>query len=229
MKIPLFDIDGTLLEITDEVNQIAYRYAFKKVYGLDAGKDDARTAEGRVQNQVFIDVLKFHGLTEDEILPKLPQVSEALADKFIEAGKNFEFKVLPGAYEIMKTIKSMGGSIGVLTGNNERIAKFKLQKASLLEYVGFGSYGQEAFVRWDLVEIARKRAEVLLRKPVKTDELVIIGDTPNDLKTAEETGIKSIIVTTGIHDEEVYKNEKPDLIVSSLEEKRKILDFLKNG
>ena len=75
------------------------------------------------------------------------------------------------------------------------------------------------------MEIARKNAEKALGKTFKTGDFMIVGDTPRDIACAREAGIKVILVATGLFPYEKLAEEKPDLLVNTLEDQR-VFDFI---
>lgn len=229
MKIPLFDIDGTLVKSGSDINRDAFHYAVKKAYGIEAYHTEI-DPEGMVDNQIVVEVLKLHGLTENEILANLPQEIEAVVE-FAENNKSeIKLEVLPGVFELVKQIKNLNTPMGALTGNVEGLAWIKLESVGLKQYISFGAFGSQAHVRSELVEIARKNASKKFNKEFKTEDFVIIGDTPKDILCAREAGIKVIAIATGKFSYEKLKNENPDLLIESLEGNiERVIDFLNNN
>ena len=66
MKIPLFDIDGTLFKAGDKTHADAFKHAFKTVYGIPAVQTDIYP-EGMTDSQIIVEVLRLRGLTSAEI------------------------------------------------------------------------------------------------------------------------------------------------------------------
>lgn len=228
MKIPLFDIDGTLIEMSDNFNDLAYSSAFKKVYGKNASKDDTGTIRGRIQNQIFMEIMLYHGVSEETIVNKLDEATKVMSEEFLKAAKNFKFKLLPGVLELLETLKKERTHMGILTGNNKEVTEFKLKVAGISKFVDFAAYGDEAFQRFDLVQVAKERAEKIIGRKILNEEFAIIGDTPNDINTGKKTGIKVIAVASGNYSAEQLAEHKPDLLIKTLEEKEMILSFLEH-
>lgn len=226
MKIPLFDIDGVIFKTGGKVQNDSFTYAFKKIYGVDATKDDAEKVEGRVNNEVIYNVMKFHGLNDEEIKSKIKLATESIAQYWKDHIEETSLEILPGVRELLKKLKEKGSTIGLLSGNVEEIAWSKMTKMGLRHFFGFGAFGDSVYKRVDLVEIARQKASKVLNRDVKLDELFIIGDTPRDIKCARDGGIKAIAVSTGKYTFEELKKEKPNLLLHSLEDQKPILDFI---
>lgn len=225
MKIPLFDVDGTLFKAGGKVQHDTFGYAFKKVYGINATKDDAGVVERRVDNEIITNVLKVHGLNGKEIKAKIKLATKAMSEYFISHIDEANLQVLPGVVGLLKKLKERGATVGLLTGNVEDLAWAKLRKTGIRDFFDFGAFGDSVYRRVDLVEIARQKAEKILKREVKTKELLIIGDTPKDIKCAKDAGVKVIAVATGFYSFEDLGKENPDLVVHTLEEQKTIIDF----
>ncbi len=59
------------------------------------------------------------------------------------------------------------------------------------------AYGSDRELRPELPAIAQRRASELLGVEVQGNRLVIIGDTPHDIKCGEAIGARAIAVATG--------------------------------
>ncbi len=229
MKIPLFDIDGTLFKTGGKLHADAFRHAFKTVYGVNATKDDAEWTEGKVDNEIIIDVMKFHGLQEEKIKKNIKTATNAMSHYFKTHQNSANPQLLPGVSAILLELKATNIPMGVLTGNVEEIGWIKLEKAGFKGFFGFGAFGDSVFKRVDLVEIARENAQKTLGRTVSKDELVIVGDTPKDVQCARDAGIEVILVSTGLFTFEKLKKQKPDLLVHDFQtEGEKVIEFIKN-
>lgn len=225
MKIPLFDIDGTLVKTGSQINQDVFHYAVKKVYGIDAYHHEINP-EGMVDNQILVEILKLHGLTENQVKEKINEEIKAVTDYAKEQESNIELEILPGVLELLNTLQKLSIPMGALTGNVEGLAWVKLDKSGLKEFITFGAFGSQAHVRSELVEIARQNASKKFGKDFKTTDFVIIGDTPKDIQCARDAGIKVLAVSTGKFTYEELEKEKPDLLLHDLEDTEKIINFL---
>lgn len=77
----------------------------------------------------------------------------------------------------------------------------------------------------DLIPIAKKRLEKILGQSVPLERLIIVGDSPLDIACARVGNIEVIAVGTG--DYKKHHLAEADLFVESLEQKDKIINFLK--
>lgn len=223
-KIPLFDIDWTLLKGGNKVHNAAFTFAFDKVYKLPNTSIDEINHHGMVDTQIFIEIPKLHGISEEEAKSKIPQALETMINYFNQHADEGSYKVMPGSLKLLKTLKSLKVPMGLLTGNTEEIGWEKLGRAGIRDFFSFGAFGSMVLKRIDLIPIAKKKAENLLGLNVSLQQLVIVGDSPRDIVCAKEAGISIIAVGAGVH--AVDKLKEADLVVKSLEEKDKIIKFL---
>lgn len=227
MKIPLFDIDGTLFKTGSLSHRYSFAYAFEKIYKVKATQTEINP-EGMVDNQIIVEVLKLHGLSEEEIKPKIKQATNAMTEYMEKHKDDVKPEILPGVLDLLNALKQKNVPLGLLTGNVEEMAWIKLEKGGIKDFFSFGAFGDKAYKRVELVEHARQNAEKALGRTVDKNELMIIGDTPKDIACAKDAGIQVIAVSTGIFPFEELVDEKPDLAIHSLEEIDSVLKFLNN-
>lgn len=229
MKIPLFDIDGTLLSNEkNTVGRASFDYAFEKVYRIKASIDEI-VSHGKIDPQIIVEVLALHGMSETEVRAKLPEAMSAMIEYFLEHQGEGDYTPLSGAVELLSSLKEKGFLIGVLTGNLEQAGWQKLENAGIKKFIDFGAFGSQGIKtlkRVELVEIAQKEAEEILKKTVASSDLVIVGDAKGDIDCAIAGGALSIGVPTGGYTYQQLKEAGANLVVSSLEEKDKIINFL---
>lgn len=225
-KIPLFDIDWTLLKGggSNKIHQDAFDHALHTVYHQPTASFHEVFGEGRVDTQILIQVLELHGVTEEEAKNKMPQTLKSMAQYFTEHADQGTFIPMPGVLELLSDLRTRKIPMGLLTGNVAEIGWEKLRRAGIADYFSFGAFGSMAFKRVDLIKIAKKEAEKVLGKNLLIHDFVIIGDSPLDIACAREGGIPVIAVGAGYY--KTHELSDADLTLESLEEKNKILEFL---
>lgn len=226
MRIPLFDIDGTLIigDKSFNIHDDAFFHAFETVYGLKTPKTESWF--GKIDNQIVAETMVLNGISEITAKRKLKRAIQAMRDYFKKHEDVGIFKTLSGVTELLSELKRKNIPAGILSGNVELIAWGKLKIAGIDNFFQFGAFGDQADKRVDLIPIARKQAENFLKQKIKKTQLVIIGDTPLDIACAMAGGIESIGVASGIYSEKELINAGATLVITSLEEKDKILEFL---
>ncbi|MCL5746939.1 MAG: HAD hydrolase-like protein [Patescibacteria group bacterium] len=226
MKIPLFDIDGTLVKTGSKLHEQSLIYAFKKVYGVNIDIEGLGI-QGMLDNQHIIRVLSPRGLNDEEIKSKIKRMADASAEYFKEHKMQTQPEVLPGVKDLLERLKEKKIHLGLLTGNMEQIAWTKLERAGLKEYFTFGGFGNQAYQRVDLVYLAKKHLEKQLGIALSLEDFLIVGDTLKDIQCARDAKIKVITVASGHFDLQSLEQGHPDLNVETLED-RKVFDFILN-
>ncbi|MCX7881075.1 MAG: HAD hydrolase-like protein [Patescibacteria group bacterium] len=158
---------------------------------------------------------------------KLPNLIKEMEKYFFKKTTPGKCVPMPGALTTLKSLKEKNFLIGVLTGNIKPIGEYKLLNSGLSKYINFGVFGNMALKRSDLVPLALNEAKKINKKS-SIEDLAIIGDSVRDIYCAKESGIKVIAVATGKYKKEELLKNKPDLLVNSLLDTKKILDFLLN-
>jgi phosphoglycolate phosphatase len=228
MKIPVFDIDWTLVaKPKKKVHHDAFIHSFNKLYGVKT--DDKGFREGSLDNQIIIESLEKNGVDKKEIVKNLDNIRNEVVKYFMDHKNENEFIPLPGVVDLLKILKEKKIPAGLLTGNIYTIGWEKMKMAGLRDYLSFGAFGNMALERSDLVNIAAMEVSKILNRKVAVSDIVVIGDTPLDVVCAKKAGAYSIAVASGLSFKlEDLKKTGADLVVESLEEKEKILNFIEH-
>lgn len=226
MKIPLFDVDGTIIPAgTNALHHQAFEHAFRTVYKVEASVDFISHA-GKIDRQILREVLLKKGLQLEQINDSLDKATKAQEEYFIQNIDRSDIKLLPGVKELLIILREKNCPVGLLTGNIEPVGWGKMEKLGIRDLFDFGAFGNLADRRVDLIDIAVKRAEDIFGKKFKKEDFVIIGDTPRDIECAKQGGISCIAVSTGDFSREELVKEGPDLVLDSLVDQEPILEFL---
>jgi phosphoglycolate phosphatase-like HAD superfamily hydrolase len=193
----LWDIDHTLIE-TRGVGSQVYAEAFAKVTGRALEK--MPELAGRTEPVIFREALNANGVADAEGL--YDQFAAEQARRYAEHLDDLRSRgrALPGAVEALQALSQRDDvTQSVLTGNTRPSAEIKLKAFGLAEYVNFdiGAYGTDDDARANLVGIARQRAGQAHGQDHEARHTVLIGDTPNDVAAALNSGARIIAVATG--------------------------------
>lgn len=223
----LFDVDQTIVSGT-KVHEEAFNHAAKKVYGVVADVRALNTA-GKTDKLIALELLGKAGIPEEKAAEKLEEYFEEMARYYLseaDAGEN-GLRMLPGVNELMDELDRRGFTVGLLTGNLERIARKKLKFAGVKKVFELGGFGDSEHVdRAELVQRAIERAEKQTGIRMPEDRVVLVGDTPGDVQAARIAGAKCIAVATGMFGRKELEAAGADLVVDSLVHKDEILAFL---
>lgn len=215
MPLLLFDLDGTLLK------------------GLGPYESSLEQAVQETFNKkVKVDLSTFNGLTDRRIVQKILGANEIIYSNYLidsclskfgemyQASTN-DTKIIEGVSDALSEL-TKSNSLGIVTGNVEKMARKKLSVHNIEGYFPFGAFGNESYDRSDLVTFAMKRA---LDRGWNGDksQVYVIGDTPRDVSAALQSGVVPIGVTTGRNTYTELKNEGARFVIDNLTELQSLI------
>ncbi len=146
----------------------------------------------------------------------MPAILEAAQDIYeATVPDSLHDKTCPGVVSLLEHLRSRDVALALVTGNLTRIGWRKLQRAGLDGYFRFGAFGEMAATRGGLARLAieRARAEGLIGLDSR---IALIGDAPQDVRAAQENGIVSIAVRTGVTPPGDLEACRPDYLLDDL-------------
>ena len=124
---------------------------------------------------------------------------------------------MPGVEQLLRDLHPRPElCIGLLTGNFARSAQIKLEHFGLWRFFSCGAFGDDAAERDALVPIAVDRAARMGVVVSSSSDVVVIGDTPLDVRCAAAAGARSIAVATGPFDEETLRSHGATAVLPDL-------------
>jgi phosphoglycolate phosphatase-like HAD superfamily hydrolase len=210
MLLVLWDVDGTLVRTAGH-GRFAFEEAFEAVVGR---QPEPVEYAGRTDRQIALTMLA----GEHEHLPRvLEELATALelrkdalrAEGYAYAGVPEVLEALHGRDDVIQSL---------LTGNIRTNAVIKVSAFGLDRWLDFevGAYGSDPHEeRSDLVAVARERAAAKYGEPTR---VVLVGDTPLDVRAAHEAGARAVAVATGFADPDTLRNSGPDAYLDDFAE-----------
>jgi phosphoglycolate phosphatase len=186
------------------------------------------TFSGKTDPQIFTEIATLAKLpyeTKEELLEKfLTPYLKALGD---EISKTTSYKAHKGVLELLEALVARKGAyLGLLTGNVETGARMKLEQFDFNRYFPIGSYGSDSANRLELPEVAAKRASEFYKLDFAPHEIVIIGDSTNDVLCAHGYGARCIAVNTGKTSWKDLEDLKPEFLFKSLVETENVVNAI---
>jgi phosphoglycolate phosphatase-like HAD superfamily hydrolase len=214
VKLVLFDIDGTLVH-TGGAGVKAFAKAFATEFGITDGTEK----------------LKFAGRTDVSLVREFfsHQQIDPTDDnfkRFFAAYLGWLRQILPestgdvchGVGEFLLALETLSDPpvIGLLTGNILEGAKLKLGHFNLWQRFAFGGFADDHEDRDLIAAAAHRRGNEYLKRNLRGEEIVVIGDTHHDIRCARAIGAKVIAVATGSFSVTQLSEFKPDWAVENL-------------
>ncbi len=224
----LFDIDGTLID-TGGAGMRALDRVFEEFY--DKPNVFANYSfSGKVDKRILLDA--FEQLWQREPTPaEIEAVRSGYLERLDEELANTPhlYKVLPGVRPLLERLRSAGIPTGLATGNLEEGAERKLGLGDLWQFFPFGGYGSDHEHRGELTRIGIERAQKHTGANFAPEAVVIVGDSPLDIKAARYNNARVIGVLTGWDPPEDMVAAKPDLLLDDLSDTDVVMEFVLGG
>ena len=152
----------------------------------------------------------------EEFLPDVPLIElDALFHRrFVEIQD--EVAPLPGLYEFLDFCRASGRRLFLLSSMKQEHFDVQSEKLGLRDYFEHPYAG--------VIDKRAKIGHVLETHGLDRGETAFVGDMIHDVETARHGGVMSIAVLTGYDSVEKLLPSKPDVVVSSLHELRRLLE-----
>ena len=237
----LFDIDGTLLTTKRKAWETPFCDAIEEVlmnevkFMEDSIQEVAKIRVnaykyrpgGKTDTQIVFELLEGTKLSEQDILRMLPAFREKYLGRLravIQTKEHVELK--PGVRELLGALsKRKEAVLSLLTGNFEEGARIKLGTHELDQHFVFevGAFGDFAKQRQELPGRAVEAAKKHLGLHFEGKSVVIIGDTPNDVRCGRHLNVRTLAVATSSYSMEDLKAENPDFVFADLTDTSRVV------
>ena len=184
----LFDFDGTLVN-TNDLIIASWQHTYKHYWGHEVSLEHIIASFGEVLPVTL--AREFPDVDVDEACKVYRDYQLHVAEEMI---KTFE-----GIPELLKELNARGYRVAIVTSRTRESALRYLDMLEIMDYF-------EDLVTCDDTDKHKPDPEpilVCLRKlGISADEAVMVGDSPFDMKCANNAGVKSVLVDWRITDSE---------------------------
>jgi phosphoglycolate phosphatase-like HAD superfamily hydrolase len=230
LRIILWDVDGTLVRTRRQgVFKDYTAPVLLRVFGT-AGRLGELSVSGMTDLQIVAEALRDEGLTGEQIRARAPELIPLYLEELERLTRREEiYYALPGARAALEAIERRPRYLNsLLTGNVEPAARLKLRLVGLERFFRLpGAFGEDSHDRRDLPALARERISRHLRIDLRPEQLVVVGDTPNDILCARHFGARAVAVATGrTYSAEDLAAHRPDAILADLKDTELVLRTL---
>lgn len=227
-RLVLWDVDMTLVACGPIGREITAE-AFHELTGTV--QRERPPYAGRTEAQILAHTLRLHGL--DPAGYPLADYTAALVRGYRRRHAELAATgcVLPGVVQALDAITAAGVPQSVVTGNPREVAAAKLSAFGLdaaLE-LDRGGYAEDGEHRRDLVRAAISRARPVHGGPLAPGEVLVVGDTPNDVRAAHALGAASLAVVTGFATQAELAAERPEALLPDLSDTAAVLSLVTAG
>jgi phosphoglycolate phosphatase-like HAD superfamily hydrolase len=227
-RLILFDIDGTLLS-TDGAARRAFHRAMLEVYGT-AGPIATHPFDGKTDPQIARELLAIEGRDATEIDAGFESLWLAYLRELEQELQRPAHKttLYPGVTGLLQALNEHAHHtcLALLTGNIARGAELKLRSAGLYEHFRFGAFGSDCERRDGLPAVAVQRAFEHTQHRFSGRDIIVIGDTPQDVTCGASLGVFTIAVATGRHTRAELEHAGADIVLQDLSDTGRVLDLV---
>lgn len=225
-KLILWDVDGTLIH-GGGVAGAAMRVAMERIYGRPTDQE-RRSYAGKTDQQIVLET--FPHLPPEALLDDIARFTEAYYAELSSQQEAFRARayVLDGVVPVLEHLAAGEHVQALLTGNLRPVAQLKLDLLGIAHFFDFdsGAFGSDHHRRRALVPIAAGRAAARHGRPFAGREVVVVGDTPNDIDCGRAFGARTVAVATGPFGLDELRAQDPDAALMTLADTDAVLDAI---
>lgn len=214
VRLILFDIDGTLVH-TGGAGVKAFAKVFATEFGATDGFERLKFA-GRTDAGLVREFFGFHGIaTSPENFKRFFERYVFWLDHILQESRT---EICHGVREFIQQLQDLPQRplLGLLTGNIRLGAEIKLRHFGLWDTFETGAFADDHEERDQIAAIAKERGRAILNDKLADDQVVVIGDTPLDIRCARAIRAKVLAVATGGAKLEELHIHQPDWLVPDL-------------
>lgn len=215
IRLVLFDIDGTLVH-TGGAGVKAFAKVFATAFGAVDGFERMKFA-GRTDVSLVREFFGYHNIAATpENFERFFEQYAFWLDHILATSKT---QACPGIWKFIYDLKALPHRplLGLLTGNIRLGGEIKLRHFGLWDVFETGAFADDNEDRDQIAAVARDRGRRILGNNLQNDEVLVIGDTPLDIRCGRAIGAKVLAVATGGATLEDLIRYKPDWAVPNLE------------
>ena len=218
VRLVLFDIDGTLVH-TGGAGVKAFGKVFATAFGAQHGIERMKFA-GRTDVSLVREFFKLHSI------PATSENFELFFDRYVHWLDHIlahsQSAECPGVRKLITDLEALPEPplLGLLTGNIRLGAEIKLRHFGMWDHFETGGFADDHEDRDKIAGVARLRGSRVLGHELRGEEIVVIGDTPLDIRCGRAIGARVLAVATGGATFRELEEHQPDWVVRNLGELR---------
>lgn len=217
IKAVIFDLDGTLIDTLQDLSNSINLAMKNRGYDISYNKEETKNLIGSGTKVLCKRALSKYSASDEDIEEVYKEFSKQYRLHQLDNTKPYN-----GVKEGLLALKRLGCKIAVLSNKVEENTKYIIN--SLL--------GESLFdiVRGQRINVPLKPDptslnDIIEELFVKKEEVLYVGDSDTDMKTADNLGVKKVAVTWGFRDISLLLQYKPDYVLKQFSD---IVEIVKN-
>ena len=214
VRLVLFDVDGTLVH-TGRAGVRAFAKTLATEFNVPDGVERVSFA-GRTDLNLVRELFGFHNI------PATAENFQRFFDRYIfwldQMVAQSNGGACRGALEFLDDLRTLSSPpiLGLLTGNIRLGAEIKLRRYKLWDVFETGAFADDGEDRNQIAAVACVRGNRVLGGNLRGEEILVVGDTPHDIRCGRAIGAKVLAVATGGATLHELKQHQPDWAVEDL-------------
>ena len=225
-RLLLFDIDGTLID-SNGAGGAAVLDAAEEHFGIHRDELPPLQLAGATDPAIAMDVFNLmkRAHTREDVFAFLDRYLANLQRRL--QAEDFSGFTLPGVNALLDALSvESEAHLGLLTGNVKRGAEIKLTRHGLFDRFIDGGFGSDHHDRNQLGPVALQRMQNATGTRYDIADVIVIGDTPKDIRCAEAFGAKCLAVATGQYSADELRALNPWRTVESFADVPAMVELL---
>lgn len=212
IKLIAFDLDGTLLDSVPDL-AVAADQACQELGFSSVSEEQVRDYVGNGAD-VLIGRSLSRNLTVDPSLePELLKKARILFDDFYEQGGHKLSHLYPSVKETLAELDKAGFTMALVTNKPSKFVPDVLAQHGIDKYF-VDVLGGDSFPEKKPNPVALNW--LLEKHNVKAEEMLMVGDSSNDIKAAKNAGCHSFGLTYGYNHGEPISVSNPDYVADNI-------------
>jgi phosphoglycolate phosphatase len=211
VQLVLFDVDGTLVH-TGGAGIKAFAKAFATEFNVHNGVEKILFA-GRTDVNLVREFFGFHNIAAT------PENFRRFFERYVfwldQTVAQSNGGICRGVRKFLDDLRALPNppTLGLLTGNIRLGAEIKLRRYNLWDVFETGAFADDGEDRSHIAAAALERGSRVLGRKLSGDEVVVVGDTPHDVRCGRSIGAKILAVATGGATLDELKKHQPDWVM----------------
>ncbi|MBD1558406.1 phosphoglycolate phosphatase [Vibrio sp. S9_S30] len=214
IKLIAFDLDGTLLDSVPDL-AVAADLAVQALGFASVNEEQVRDWVGNGADVLISRALSQSIQIDPNLSPEIIQEARSKFDDYYEKGGHKLSHLYTNVRDTLVTLKAAGYTLALVTNKPSKFVPEVLEQHQLSELFS-DVLGGDAFPEKKPDPVALNW--LLQKHDVKAEEMLMVGDSKNDILAAQNAGCHSFALTYGYNHGEPISEANPDFVADNIAE-----------
>lgn len=168
-----------------------------------------------------VDFYSKHGCDKGELANNYQRLGKVFHDYYEPRAAKCRSR--KGALELLKWLKNKSITSIILSNHTIEGIAFQLKRLKMADYIDRIIANTQMDNSMKAINKAEKLKQLIKDNDYKNKEILIIGDSPEEIEMGKSLGIATVAITGGYYATHRLKQSQPDYLISSLYELRDVV------